>query len=385
MNDFKQLVQKEWEDFAKKEHYPNIMLLGQTGCGKSTLINTVFGKNVAYVSETGRGTDGFKVYHGEDIGRTVNLIDSRGYEMGSEDSLKKYISDLQNWLKEHRSTSDTVHLIWYCVQCVNSRFQEYDERVIESLFSEPTLCDKVAIIVTKCDQDDDNRTDAKAIRDAVLEDLTKPIEVFEVSNDAAFRSELEELIEWSSKHIDNEDIRRMFIASQMVSLNAKKKKAASIIACSITAAAATGAIPIPGPDAPILTAEQVAMSAAIISCYGLNMAKGVVTSLVGDVLVSNLGKILVGSLLKLIPGVGSAINAFVAAIITGALGFAISEICYNSCKQIANGEQISLIDELDIKSIKNIMTSFLKQNNKKSLEEIEAIIEAEAEESENGN
>ena len=126
------------------------------------------------------------------------------------------------------------------------------------------------------------------------------------------------------------------------------------------------------------------MTAAIIGCYGMNMAKGVVTALVGDVLISNLGKTLVGSIIKLIPGIGTvagaAINASVAAAITGALGAAVSEICYNCCKRIAQGKSVDLIAELDYNSIKDIMGSFLKKNGKKSPEEIKEIIEGSGEE-----
>ena len=109
-----------------------------------------------------------------------------------------------------------------------------------------------------------------------------------------------------------------------------------------------------------------------------------VTALVGDVLISNLGKTLVGSIIKLIPGIGTvagaAINASVAAAITGALGAAVSEICYNCCRRIAQGKSVDLIAELDYNSIKDIMGSFLKKNGKKSPEEIKDIIEGSGEE-----
>lgn len=384
MSEYQEIVEKEWEKYSKAQHLPNIMLLGCTGCGKSTLINTIFGKQVAKVSDTGRGTTEFQVYRGEDNNSSVNLIDSKGYEMGSAEDCKRFIGDFNKWMSQNRNTQDMVHLVWYCISVSTTRIQDYDIEVLKSVNSDRDIRGKLAVVITQCDNDDEQGTIAKSIRDIVHEDVGSNIAVFEVSNDPKLPLDIEKLIEWSSEHIDDEDIRKMFVAAQMVNLEAKRKTAAKIIAAAVTAAAATGAIPIPGPDAPILTAEQVAMTAAVIGCYGMNMAKGVITALVGDVLISNLGKTLVGSIVKLIPGVGTvvgaAINGSVAAAITGALGAAVSEICYNCCKRIAQGKSVDLIAELDYNSIKGIMGSFLKKNGKKSPEEIEIIIESDGEE-----
>ncbi len=381
MEDYREIVKREWERFNKEEHYPNIMVLGCTGCGKSSLVNTVFGKNVAVVSDAGRGTENFDVYLGKNNNSCINLIDSKGYELGSEEGCKQYIKELNDQINGYSGTKDKVHLVWYCIQAIPPRFQDYDADVLKSLINNSQLRGKVAVIITKCDQDDEDGSAAKALRSAIYEDVSRSLTVLEVSNDPTLKLDLEKLIEWSSNHITDIEVRNMFIAAQMVNLSEKKKKASKIISGAVTAAAATGAIPIPGSDAPILTAGQVAMAAAVINCYGLNMAKGVITSLIGDVLISNLGKFAAGSILKLIPGIGTGIGAVinggVAAAITGALGFAVSKICYGSCKRIAEGENVDFMDELDYENIKSIMTPFLKENGKKSAKDIEKIIEVE--------
>lgn len=62
MSNYQDIVKAEWDKFSNQEHYPNIMLIGCTGSGKSTLINTIFGKDVAIVSDAERGTTEFTVY-----------------------------------------------------------------------------------------------------------------------------------------------------------------------------------------------------------------------------------------------------------------------------------------------------------------------------------
>lgn len=384
MSDYKDMVMKEWSEYENADHYPNIMLLGCTGCGKSSLINLVFGKNVARVNNTDRGTTGFDIYLAKNNQSTVNLIDSRGYEMGSSAGLNEYIQEFKNWMNQNRSTENKVHLVWYCISAGGTRVQDFDTEVIKAIRNDHTLHDKVAVIITQCDKDDDQGSSAAAIRDVIHQDISNDIPVFEVSTDPRLPLDLQKMIDWSIAHLDDEEIRKMFIAAQMVNLNSKRKIAGGIITGAVAAAAATGGIPIPCSDAPILTAEQVAMSASIIKCYGLNMATGFISTIVGETLISNLGKTLVGSILKFIPGVGSVvgglINGGVAASITAALGIAISEICYASCKKIAKGESLVLEDAFSSEAINIAMKSFLSQNGKKSAKQIEDIVDVYSEE-----
>lgn len=50
---FEKGLKKAWEKYLKEERkkkYPNIMLLGISGASKSTLVNTVFGVDIAGTS-----------------------------------------------------------------------------------------------------------------------------------------------------------------------------------------------------------------------------------------------------------------------------------------------------------------------------------------------
>jgi len=113
------------------------------------------------------------------------------------------------------------------------------------------------------------------------------------------------------------------------------EKAENVVLGFVATTGATGAIPIPFADAPLIIGQQVAMMAAINTVFGLNVSKDVLKSLaiaalgVGGATV--LGRTIVANLIKFIPLkgslVGGAISAATAALITLALGKAYIRVC----------------------------------------------------------
>lgn len=367
-NRYEQILKKDWEKFNKENQLlPNILLLGATGCGKSSLINTIFHKQVAAVNDVSRGTEDFQTYRGKDYDIGVNLIDSRGYEMedGKGESFTKYAASVDTLIKENRQKKplEQIHIVWYCISILGS-VQEYDRQVLMKLLNEPNLRNRIGVVLTKCDEDDSEGSEAKIFKNIIKEDFGFSLPIFEVSTDLTLDLDVENLIEWSASQIDDEDMREAFVASQIVNLKKKRETAAKEIAGFSATAAAIGAVPIPFADAALLVPLQLAMSTAIIHSYGMESFANISKSVIGNIVISNLGKSFAGGLLKLVPGIGTlaagAINAGVAALITSALGFAISEICYNSCKKIAQGENVDFANLFDLDSIKALTNQFIK-------------------------
>ena len=119
-NTYEETIRSEWEKFSgEKRLLPNIMLLGATGCGKSSLINLIFNKKLAPVNDTSRGTDGFETYWGREHDMSVNLIDSRGYEMedGSRESFSCYHDSIKRKMEENRQKAplEKIHIVWFCI------------------------------------------------------------------------------------------------------------------------------------------------------------------------------------------------------------------------------------------------------------------------------
>ncbi len=113
------------------------------------------------------------------------------------------------------------------------------------------------------------------------------------------------------------------------------EKANKIVLGAVAATGATGAIPIPFADAPVLIAEQVTMMTAINGVFQFRVDKDALKSLAVAVIgvggATVIGKTVAANLLKLIPGAGSVAGAAVsggtAGVITLALGKAYIQVC----------------------------------------------------------
>lgn len=146
---------------------------------------------------------------------------------------------------------------------------------------------------------------------------------------------------------------------------AMNEKAENAVAVAVAATAATGAIPIPFADAPLLVGEQVTLMATICGIYGIDIGKDglkmLATTVIGAGGATIVGKTIATNLLKLVPGAGSvaggAISAGTAGIVTLAMGKAFIEVC----KMVKIGK----LSESDITSSKGV--SYMKEQFKEQL------------------
>lgn len=151
-------------------------------------------------------------------------------------------------------------------------------------------------------------------------------------------------------------------------ITALNEKAENAVAVAVAATAATGAIPIPFADAPLLIGEQVTLMATICGIYGINVGKDglkmLATTVIGAGGAAIVGKTVATNLLKFIPVAGSvaggAISAGTAGLVTLAMGKAFIEVC----KMVKLGK----ISEADITSSKgsSVMKEQFKYQMKKN-------------------
>lgn len=342
---------------------PNILILGQTGAGKSSLINTIFGKNIASVSGTKPQTRGFQIYSDPEI--PINIIDSEGYELGNTSTFKSMIDEFLN--QNFDSLKDQIHLAWYCISVSSARVLPYDIENL-SFLAEKNI--PVCVVLTQCDNDTPEGSTAKSLQKIVTDRFGERIPCFQVSNDEEINKELniDDLIEWSQNSLSEENLRLGFVVAQKKNLAIKQDNAESRIKFYGASAATIGATPIPVSDAVLLTALQVKMCADIFAIYGLdNTISSTVKNVISGQVVSLLGKTLAGNLIKFIPGIGSVggalINATVATSITVSMGYAISRLTKKCIENKLTGkfmEGLPVIFNQD--SLNKLIDEFIAKN-----------------------
>ena len=115
----------------------NILLLGPSGVGKSTLINTIFKENMCTTGTGKPCTKGEPIYYFSDKNegsqKYIRLADSRGIEKGEYgvsqviNSAKEFI---ETYLKKN-NPDEFVHLIWYCI--TGTRFENIEQESLKEL------------------------------------------------------------------------------------------------------------------------------------------------------------------------------------------------------------------------------------------------------------
>lgn len=313
----------------------NLAVFGKTGAGKSTLVNAIFGRDVA-ITGVGRPVTRGLVYYRHPDG-FLGVYDSEGFETGTAGNV--ILDGLRRLVAEERDPGQGIHAIWYCVRWSDRRFERAQEDFVRALHA---LGLPVIIVLTQVPTRD-GAVHPEALEFAqYIDGLGLPISplgrvVLTNALADAFHGDpvygLQDLLD-ATYAVVPAVAERALTAAQIVDIDRKKKEVARIINQAVTVAAGIGATPIPFADAALLVPNQVTMIARITAAYGLppNTSRALATA--GSVILTGgatmAGRYAVTSLLKFIPGgaiAGSAISATVAGSLTKAVGMAWSRVC----------------------------------------------------------
>lgn len=371
--DAAQAAQKIMDEI--KENYSslttlNVVVIGKTGVGKSTLINSVFGENVAEVGLGRPVTQSIRKLEKE--GTPLAIYDTPGLELQGDHSAENLLEQVTNLINDGIQSEDVnqaIHCIWYCINTASSRVEPTEMNFLRKLGENTKRCNvPVILVLTQAFSKKKTEEMVTALRKEnlpVRQVVPVLAQDYEISEDypkiKAFG--IDKLVELMSELLPD-TVRDTFIALQIASIDLKRKRARAAVTAAAGAAALTGASPIPFSDAAILVPTQVSMLAGITSIFGLPIEKSALTSIVsatiGTAGATVLGKTVVSNLIKMIPGagtiVGAAISGTTAAALTGALGEAYIAIL----TRVASGD-ISFADLTSKEGMEELRREFEKQ------------------------
>lgn len=317
----------------------NLAIFGKTGVGKSTLVNAIFGQQVA---ETGMGrpvTKGLQYYRHP--GGQLGLYDSEGFETGT--SGDEILAGLQRFVEERRNApvDQRIHAAWYLARWSDRRFEDRQADFVRKLSD---LGLPVMVVLTQVPSHGSLDTAHPEAREfaSYIEGLglaIKPVGRVLLTNALADTFSgapvmgLQELLD-ATYLVVPEAAAEALTAAQQLDLERKRQAARRVILSAVALASGVGATPIPFADAVLLVPTQVTMIARITAAYGLPSQKSRTLAAIGSVVLTGgatlAGRYAVTSLLKFIPGgdvVGSVISAGVAGSLTRTVGWAWARVC----------------------------------------------------------
>ena len=356
MEDIADIAVKEDNEIAEERFTGNVLVLGDSGVGKSTLINAVLGEKKTIVGYGTKGTtDHLAIFTSNEI--NFRMIDSVGFE---PDLFKRMraIKAVKDWSKKAAKAGDgntDINVVWFCVDGTARKLfpQQIDSlaRAVSVFRSAPII-----VVITKSYSKPDREANVEMVRRAFSGKLGRKLNFKGVIPVVA---EMYQLDETAFAPVDGitdliqltNEVMPEGLASAKKDIDQYKLDRTNVFAHSLIGASAAsgvvvGAIPIPGAitDATILSGIELAMVSRLAKLYGIrksNKSMALLQKIVELGTVSAVARAACGAVLKVIPVAGWIANAAVA----GSFIMAIGETSRYIFEQISLGNKT--IEDID--------------------------------------
>lgn len=324
----------------QQERKMNVLVLGATGAGKSTLIRSISETRLVVGSDRS-AVRKIDIYESDTW--PLRFIDTRGFENGRARQKRKAKKQISAFSKEQLRKSGKaaehagVDVVWFCLEGTSRKDYEKNVKLMAKEIRRWRDV-PVFVVITKSYFPQDIEENRKAVIQALAK--VKRINLQQILPVVAKEAFLDEMIKVpplgiaelceatlecadTAKQISADNRRRM-------GLEQKKFTANTVVGTAAAAAAAIGAVPFSFADSAILVPLETMLTRSILKIYRVQFSGELVSAIVGSAAITNVAKAVLTPL-KALPIAGSVINGVVAGTIVLALGeaeIAVGEAIY---------------------------------------------------------
>lgn len=372
---FGQAFGKAWKDKAEEIGRFNLAIFGKTGVGKSTLVNAIFGEEIA---ATGIGEPVTKAEHLYlHQSGTLGVLDTRGLEVGQDN--ERLLKELTDYLQQmrRRPMAEQIHVAWYCVRAGDRRFEPTEAAFVRALAD---LGLPVIMVLTQVPRGIGSggssrvHPDAEALA-ASIAALDLPIVDGLIHYTMALGDDftgqtaygLQEVLDATFRGAPD-GVAHALTSAQRIDFARKRDRAEVAIKAATGTATTVGASPIPFSDAALLVPIQLGMMASIAVTYGIPIDRSTAASLAATAAATTAGRTVVTNLIKFVPGAGTAVAAPISATVAGTFTYAMGHAWLRVCERLARGELRMIGGALDNDAVRKVfMDEFKAQAGRRKI------------------
>src|SRR3954467_6448535 len=341
----------------------NLAIFGKTGVGKSTLINAIFGEEVALTGIGEPVTRGSHLYL-DKVGH-LGIVDTQGLEVGKDN--KQILSELDKAMTQMRQLplSEQIHVSWYCLRGMDRRFEGAKADFVRRL-DEMGL--PVIVVLTQVPMRNGyHHPDAVMLAEQIMAKRLpivagRPFMTYAKADEFAGQPAygLKELLD-ATFRVAPEGVHGALVAAQEIDHARKAQEANKYITGAAGSAAAAAATPIPFSDAALLVPIQLGMMARIAQIYKIKFERAALMAVVSATAATQVGRAAFTGLLKMVPGAGTVVGGAIGAGVASTFTFAMGEAWLKVCQQVNAGRFGGVNGALDSEQLRDAFLAEFKK------------------------